>query len=96
MFSSNNQWILVGLTSYGRGCAHSDYSGVYTRIAAYEDWINSNMNGGASNSSSSTSVILIFYADNNFDDHKGSTFITCKCYINMDIQYFLLLCSSFD
>ena len=44
MFNSNNQWILVGLTSYGRGCAQPNYSGVYTRVAAFEDWIKSTMN----------------------------------------------------
>ena len=57
MFSSNNQWILVGLTSFGEGCALANFSGVYTRVAAYEDWINSNMNGGTSESSSTTSTI---------------------------------------
>jgi secreted trypsin-like serine protease len=45
MFTSNNQWILVGLTSFGDGCARPAYSGVYTRVAAYESWIKSNTNG---------------------------------------------------
>ena len=60
MFSPNNQWILVGLPSYVSiwGCALANYSGVYTRVAAYEDWINSNMNGETSESSSATSTIL--------------------------------------
>ncbi len=44
MFSSNNQWILIGLTSYGEGCAQPGYAGVYTRVAAFQDWINSTMN----------------------------------------------------
>jgi secreted trypsin-like serine protease len=46
MFSSNNQWILIGLTSYGYGCAQPAYAGVYTRVAAYQDWINATMNTG--------------------------------------------------
>ncbi len=41
MFTSDNQWVLVGLTSFGYGCARQDYSGVYTRVAAYQDWIKS-------------------------------------------------------
>jgi len=39
MFSSSNQWILIGLTSYGSGCADATYSAVYTRVSAYESWI---------------------------------------------------------
>jgi secreted trypsin-like serine protease len=45
MFTSGNQWVLVGLTSFGDGCANPQYSGVYTRVAAYESWISSNTNG---------------------------------------------------
>jgi secreted trypsin-like serine protease len=37
---SNNQWILVGITSYGTGCALADYPGVYARVSYYVDWIS--------------------------------------------------------
>ncbi|CAF1576748.1 unnamed protein product [Adineta ricciae] len=40
MFSSSKQWVLVGLTSNGIGCAQANYAGIYTRVAAYEDWLN--------------------------------------------------------
>ncbi|CAF1143889.1 unnamed protein product, partial [Adineta steineri] len=33
MFSSSSQWVLVGLTSNGLGCAEAAYSGIYTRVA---------------------------------------------------------------
>jgi secreted trypsin-like serine protease len=48
MFTSNNQWVLVGLTSNGIGCAEAEYSGVYTRVAEYQSWINTNTNGAVS------------------------------------------------
>ncbi|CAF4831467.1 unnamed protein product [Rotaria sp. Silwood2] len=35
MFNESNQWVLVGLTSSGIGCARAAYSGMYTRVAAY-------------------------------------------------------------
>lgn len=36
-----NQWMLAGITSYGRGCGESNHAGVYTRASMYIDWINS-------------------------------------------------------
>jgi hypothetical protein len=44
IFTSSEQWVLVGLTSYGYGCAQPGYSGVYTRIPAYVNWIHSFIN----------------------------------------------------
>ena len=43
MFSSNNQWVLVGLTSSGIGCARATNSGLYTRVAAFLTWIDATM-----------------------------------------------------
>lgn len=45
MFTSTNQWVLVGITSNGIGCGRPSYSGVYTRVAAYKNWIQSVTNG---------------------------------------------------
>jgi len=45
LFNSSNQWILIGLTSNGIGCAEANYSGVYTRVAAFQDWIATTMSG---------------------------------------------------
>ena len=39
MYTTSRQWVLVGVTSYGRGCARANYAGVYTRVAFYQSWI---------------------------------------------------------
>ena len=46
MFTSSKQWVLVGLTSFGDGCARPTSAGIYTRVAAYESWISS-ITGGS-------------------------------------------------
>jgi len=35
----------IGIVSFGDGCAAVDKPGVYTKIANYEEWINSQING---------------------------------------------------
>jgi len=39
--SSQRQWVLAGITSYGVGCGDPSYAGVYTRAAVYYDWLQS-------------------------------------------------------
>lgn len=62
MFTQKNQWVLVGLVSFGDGCARQNNSGVYTRVAVYKDWIQSYTNDSywvTSDSHANTIVILI-------------------------------------
>ncbi|CAF1407794.1 unnamed protein product [Rotaria sordida] len=56
MFTTSNQWVLVGVTSYGVGCARAAYSGVYTRVAYYQNWISTTTSGAYTNAASSDSA----------------------------------------
>ena len=55
MFTSSNQWVLVGLTSYGIGCGQPTSAGVYTRVGFYLDWIRATTGNALTNATSSNS-----------------------------------------
>jgi len=37
----DGKWTLIGLTSFGDGCARPGYPGVYTEVGHYLEWIAS-------------------------------------------------------
>jgi secreted trypsin-like serine protease len=41
----DTEWLLVGITSWGLGCADDGKPGVYTKVSNYINWIDSNTDG---------------------------------------------------
>ena len=39
----DGRWTIVGVVSYGIGCARPGYAGVYARVTNYLNWINQNV-----------------------------------------------------
>ena len=42
----NGKVTLVGITSFGVGCAEAPYPGVYARVTAQKNWILENSDAG--------------------------------------------------
>ena len=55
LYTASQQWELVGITSYGDGCARANAAGVYTRVAFYQNWIATTTSNAFTNPTSSDS-----------------------------------------
>nr|XP_019579261.1 PREDICTED: serine protease 44 [Rhinolophus sinicus] len=47
----NETWVQVGIVSWGIGCGHRNYPGIYTEVSVYKDWITDLMSQASSQDS---------------------------------------------
>jgi secreted trypsin-like serine protease len=81
MFTSSQQWIVVGITSYGVGCALPRYAAVYTRVVYFLDWIYSmNVTGAITAEDATTTTTSIMTTNLYNTSNSKNNSLSCYQY----------------
>lgn len=99
----DKRWILVGLTSYGEGCARANAPGIYTRVSTFVSTIQyvlDNPSAALSTSTTSTTMTtvnsvpnqVINSGDGHSDAHRQ--FHSFECFILISVLILFLLVKS--
>ena len=83
-FTRGKQWTLVGITSFGIGCGRAEYSGIYTRVAFYVNWINTTIYTQSAN------IDPIFIVNDSLTDDAYCYFSFVQIYFSIAISFFFI------
>ena len=88
-FTSSKQWVVAGVTSFGIGCGRTEYSGVYSRVAVYSDWINTTVNAHDEFIDPVLTARDIIFTDELTNDVFPGELTTniCSCYFLAPVLY---------